>query len=179
MNYTVFLELEPYLAQWLRHQSGGEYPIRIKRGSAEADLLECFLRPQPKDPDYTPQLKAEPGQVEIVLPWFKSKDIRTYNYLSPKAAVCLHMCIRNRFHVTFWKEMYTLANVKRCINISLEEWMEKNGIEVDDRNYNTLQKIFQRKRATYCQNTKLNRRKYGRRKKKSEANCELSQENAE
>ena len=49
MIYTVFLNLEPYLAQWLQHESGGEYPIKLKRGSAEADILECFLKPQPKE----------------------------------------------------------------------------------------------------------------------------------
>lgn len=57
MTYTVFLNLEPYLAQWLQHESGGEYPIKLKRGSAEADILECFLKPQPKEEGYVPQLR--------------------------------------------------------------------------------------------------------------------------
>ena len=87
MIYTVFLNLEPYLAQWLQHESGGEYPIKLKRGSAEAVILECFLKLQPKEEDYVPQLRPEEGQVEIVLPCFKRKDIRTYNYLPPRAAI--------------------------------------------------------------------------------------------
>ena len=87
MTYTVFLNLEPYLAQWLQHESGGEYPIKLKRASAEADILECFLKPQPKEEGYVPQLRPEEGQVEIVLPCFKRKDIRTYNYLPPRAAI--------------------------------------------------------------------------------------------
>ena len=36
MKYTIFLSIEPYLSQWLIHESGGEYPIKLKRGLAEA-----------------------------------------------------------------------------------------------------------------------------------------------
>lgn len=61
MKYTIFLSIEPYLAQWLIHESGGEYPIKLKRGSAEADILEFFLQPQPKQEGYIPQFRAEEG----------------------------------------------------------------------------------------------------------------------
>lgn len=158
MTYTIFLPLEPYLAQWLRHECGGQSPIRVKRGSAEADILEMYLRPQPRTPGYRPQLKARQGEVEIALPWFRRKNIRTHNYLPPRAASLLHECIRNRFRVRFWHDLYTLAHIGHRIDLRLEEWMERHGIEVDDRNYNTLQKIFQRKRALYCPDLRLRRR---------------------
>jgi hypothetical protein len=58
MKYRIFLTLEPYLAQWLRHENGGKYPIKMKRGSAEADILSLFLKPQPKDKDYRPALQS-------------------------------------------------------------------------------------------------------------------------
>ena len=148
MRYTVFLTLEPYLAQWLAHQSGGSNPIPIKRGSSEADLLELFLKKEPKDPDYIPQIKPLPGQVEILLPAFKHKDTRTYHYLPPRGEICLHACIRNRFKVQLWKDIQTLQNV-------IEEWMEAHGIEVDDTNWNTIAKIEQRTRAVYFKNRRL------------------------
>lgn len=164
MAYTIFLNLEPYLAQFLQHEGGGEYPIRIKRGSAEADILECFLKPQPKDPDYKVQSEPLDGQVAIVLPDFKYKDIHTYNYLSPRGAICLHACIRNRFNVALWKDLHTVGNVVRRTDVTISEWMKEHGIENDDRNWNTIAKILQRKRAVYCKDGKL-------RKKNSDKKC--------
>lgn len=168
MTYTVFLNLEPYLAQWLKHESGGEYPIKLKRGSAEADILECYLRPQPKTDGYVPQLRPEEGQVEVVLPCFKRKDIRTYNYLPPKAAVFLQECIRNRFRVSLWKDLYTIGNLTKRTDITISDWMAKHGIENDDRNWNTIAKILQRKRAVYCVARRLSDRKTSKHRKKDQ-----------
>ena len=155
MAHTVFLTLEPYLAQWLAHESGGENPIPIKRGSAEADLLQLFLKPQPRDPDYQRQLRPLPGQVEILLPRFRLRDTRTYNYLPPRGEKALHQCIRNRFKVAMWTDLHTVGNVVKRTDIVISDWMEKHGIEVDDKNWNTIAKILQRCRAVYCKNHRL------------------------
>jgi hypothetical protein len=45
--------------------------------------------------------------------------------------------------------------------------MEKNGIEVDDRNWNTIAKILQRKRAVYTPNGRLTNHKSSKHRKKS------------
>ena len=159
MKYTIFLSIEPYLSQWLIYESGGEYPIKLKRGSAEADILELFLQPQPKQEGYIPQFRPEEGQVEIVLPCFRRKDIRTYNYLPPKGAVRLRDCIRNRFLVMLWKDLYTIGNLTKRTDIAISEWMKQHGIVDDDRNWNTIAKILQRKRAVYCASGRLSNRK--------------------
>lgn len=164
---TVYLNLEPYLAQWLQHEGGGEYPIRLKRGSAESDILECFLTPQPKTEGYVPQLAPQEGQVEILLPCFKHKDIRTYNYLPHRAAIVLHACIRNRFNVQLWKDLHTIGNVTKRNDIVISAWMREHGIEDDDRNWNTIAKILQRKRAVYCAAGRLTDHKTGKHRKKS------------
>jgi len=166
MQYTVFLTLEPYLAQWLAHESGGNNPIPIKRGSAEAELLQLFLKKQPTDPDYVPQLRPLPGQVEILLPYFKHKDIRTYNYLPPRGEVCLHQCIRNRFKVMLWKDLHTVGNVVKRNDIVISEWMAAHGIQDDDTNWNTIAKILQRNRAVYCKNNRLTDHKSSKHRKK-------------
>jgi len=166
MRFTVFLKLEPYLAQWLIHESGGSYPIPVRRGSAEADILECYLRKQPRDPDYRPQLRALPGQVEIVLPAFKHKDTRIYNYLPPQGEVRLHQCIRNRFKVMLWKDLHTVGNVVQRTDIAISEWMDAHGIMDDDKNWNTIAKILQRNRAIYCKNGRLTNHKSSKHRKK-------------
>jgi len=166
MKYTIFLSLEPYLAQWFQKKAGGDYPIPIKRGSAESDILEMYLSPQPKTPGYIVQHKALPGQVEIVLPDFAYKDIHTYNYLPPEGQIRLRSCIRTRFCVELWKDLQTVGNVIKRKDIAISKWMQEHGIENDERNWNTIAKILQRKRAIYSPNGRLTTHKTGKHRKK-------------
>ena len=166
MRNTVFLTLEPYLAQWLAHESGGKDPIPIKRGSAEADLLRCFLKPQPRDPDFMPQVAPLPGQVEILLPAFKNLDTRIYNYLPPRGEVCLHQCIRHRFKVNLWKDLYTIGNIVQRTDLAILDWMEAHGIQDTETNWNTIAKIMQRTRAAYCKLGRLTNHKSSKHRKR-------------
>ena len=166
MSYSVFVTLEPYMEQWLRHECGDEYPIRVKRGSAEADILELWLTKPPKDPNWVPQLAPLPGQVEIILPYFDRKEIRTYNYLSKRGEICLRACFKNRFRVQLWKDLHTIGNVIRRNDIAISEWMEQHGIEDNDKNWNTIAKILQRKRAVYCPGGRLTDHHSSKHKKK-------------
>lgn len=43
-QFTINIELEPYLAQWFIHENGQEHPVSLRRGSAESDILELFLQ---------------------------------------------------------------------------------------------------------------------------------------
>ena len=168
MRYTVFVSLEPYLAQWIAHESGGGSPIPIKRGSAEAEVLQLHLERQPRNPEYRRQLRPQPGQVEILLPAFKMKDTRIYNYLPPRGEVSLHQCIRNRFKVALWKDLHTVGNVVQRTDTSISDWMEAHGIIVDDKNWNTVAKILQRSRAAYCPNRRLTDHKSSKHRRKSD-----------
>lgn len=166
MKYTFFLNLEPYLAQFLIHENGGETPIKLKRGTAEADILALHLRRRPKDPDYIPQLEPEPGQVEIQIPCYKHIDIREHNYVSDRAAMCIHACIRHRFCVELWRDLYTIGNITKRTDMLIDEWMAKHGIEQNEKNWNTIAKILQRKRAIYCAGKRLTDRKTSKHRKK-------------
>ena len=165
MTYSIFLNLEPYLAQWFRHEHGGNYPVRLKRGSAEADLLQVYLTPLPKTRQ--PKFTHSPEETEVIIPYFKHKDIRTYNHLPQKGIILLQECIRTRFKVKLWKDLHTVGNVIKRTDQTIASWMEKNGIEVDDRNWNTIAKILQRKRAVYTPNGRLTNHKSSKHRKKS------------
>ena len=80
----LYIHLDDYLAQWFIHDQGGKYPVHLKRGSVESNILETFLD---KQPDNVPQQTEanNPDAVKVAIPDFKSRDITTYNYLSKYA----------------------------------------------------------------------------------------------
>lgn len=151
--YTVFITLEPYLAQWLIHQTGGQQLIRMKKGSVENAVLQLLVTKPPKDKDWRPQLKPEPGQVEIVLPYNHFKNIRYNFYLPKKAELLLHQILRNRFKVQLWNDLHKVSNVNKQKDGIISKWMEDHGIEDNDKNWNTIAKILQRTKKIYKNST--------------------------
>ena len=127
---VIHLQLEPYLAQWLinAHDS---LPVEFPRNSAENDILEIYLIRTPPFP-----APNEPGEntVPIAVPFFKSKDVRGKKYLPLAARNTLKRCIRNRFVIQLWSDLFR---------------MDAHGIEATETNWNTIAKIYDRKRRAY------------------------------
>lgn len=142
----IYLELEDYLAQWLIHDMGGNNPVRLIRGSMEWCLLEQFLKTPPDD--YVPQTSA-PGLLCIELPNFRSKDTRYNYYLPPRAADALKACIRTRFDIVMWSALHKFANLFQRQDNLIYAFMESNGIELTEKNWNAIAKRYQRKRDIY------------------------------
>ena len=42
--YYIYLDLDPYLAQWFVHDSGGTQPVELRKLSTERRILEVFLQ---------------------------------------------------------------------------------------------------------------------------------------
>jgi len=145
-DYCIFLDLEPYLAQWFIHSLGGTTPVQLPKGSAESDLLFCFLKKQPEGsmPQFQPK---SPTEVAIVIPYFKEKDPRQFNFISDRAKLLLKNCIRNKFSIDMWREC---SEFKKVYGMTKQDavyaFMESHGIEVTDTNWCAIDKAFQRKR---------------------------------
>jgi hypothetical protein len=144
---SVFVFLEPYLMQWLIHQAGSTPPIEIPPRSPEADILKFYLRQPPKN--YFPQLHPKDGQIQFLIPFFRHPDTRRCFYLPKKGEIALRECIKNRFRVQLWRDMNTIGVQIKRKDIAISDWMEAHGIDVTERNWNTIAKILQRKRAIY------------------------------
>ncbi len=143
---TIPITLDPYLAQWWRFDSGGADPIEIRRGSPEADFLQVFLRRPPAD--FRPEPPG-PDSVSVLLPSFAAKDTRYYFWLSPTACRLFVDLIRTRFDVALWKALHRFQAVFRRQDDLIYAFMEANGIEPDERNFNAIAKRYQRKRDVY------------------------------
>ena len=144
-NFCVFLKMEPYLQQWYIHKCGGQNPVQLSRGCSESDILQCYLTKLPEGE--SPQLKPKDGEIAIEIPFFKTKDPRTYNYLRPHAKQALYNCIKNQFDVELWLDLSKLENLLSSQKQGLiYAWMETHGIECTETNWCTIDKSFYRKR---------------------------------
>ena len=140
----IYLELEDYLRDWLINQFGN--PVTVKKNSAESDILEAFLTTPPDE--IVTDLPSE-NKVAIRLPAFKYKDTRTHYYLPTRARMALAHCIKVRFKVQMWEELHTLDNIDGCLTDIIWAWMEKHGITLNEKNWETIRQMYFRKRKIY------------------------------
>lgn len=144
--YCIYVELEPYLAQWFIHEQGGVTPVNLVRGSVESKIMFTFLTKPPKD--YYSEEHSD-WAVAINIPTFKQFDVRTYNHLPKHAIVALRKCISNRFVLALWNDLHDFGHIGKEQQELIYAWMENHGIEMNETNWNTIAKIYQRKRRVY------------------------------
>ena len=105
---NVYIDLDPYLAQWFVHEQGGCSPVPLLRGSIERCVLEQFLQRQPEG---EPVQTYHEGCVPIVIPQFKHRPPETYCYLPPKAHELMVSVIRGRFDIDMWTSLNRFVSV--------------------------------------------------------------------
>lgn len=154
----IYLELEDYLSQWFIHEQGGEVPVKLIRGSIESKLLQTFLSRRPNS--VLPDCGGK-GETPIAIPTFRNRPPEVYNYFPLHAAKSMHCAIRERFDIQIFLDLYTFDNLVKPKSDLLLAWMEKHGIEPNDKNSNAVFKRYQRQRGVYkrCQWSKENYKK--------------------
>lgn len=146
-QFTVHIPMDGYLAQWFINERGGGVPVSLAYGSIESKILEVYLIKQPQG--VAPDLGGE-GKVAVYIPTFRNRPAEFYNYL-PKSAVSAFVdAVRHRFDIALWNDLHPF--VKLGLN-RLDEliyaWLEKNGMEMTEANWNAVAKRFQRQRKLY------------------------------
>lgn len=140
----IFLDLPPYLRQWLTDRCGGREPLVFPRGSIELTMLRTMLRaPRPAD---RPMLSCPPGWTTVEVPAFRGVPADSRNFLPTPARMAIEATIRERFDLDMWELVkeneYSLIPLDNLI----DAWMEARGIEPDDTNTQAVRKRFQRLR---------------------------------
>lgn len=158
----IYLPLDDYLSQWFVHERGGTLPVKLARGSVESKFLEIFLKPLPAG--VLPQA-ASPDMTPIVIPEFKRRDPQTYNYLPPRAVSALTSLIRDRFDLELWQDLHRFGHIGTDRKELIDAWLEKNGIEPTDQNWNTVSKRYQRERERYEKRRRASEQAMANRKK--------------
>ncbi len=144
-NFSIYLEVEPYLAQWFVNEQGGNVPVQLLRGSLESKILELYLM---KRPDGVLPESGE-GKLAIAIPDFRHKNPKWYNHLPKFATMALKNVIRNRFDVQLYSDLHHFGNITKRQDELIYAWMEHHGIEINDTNWNAIAKRYQRQREIY------------------------------
>lgn len=152
-KYCIYLELEPYLAQWLIHEAGGQLPVKFRKLSVENRMLSTFLIAMPHNA--APDLPTETS-VPIAIPAYRGGDPTVYNYLPVSAKHSLKERIRDRFIIALWTDLHSFGNIGKRRDYLIYAWMQKHGIEEDETNFNTIAKIYQRQHRAYLQRGRRN-----------------------
>ena len=141
----IYLQLDPYLAQWLTHEYEDGI-VEFPKNSTENDILQMGLTTKPHF-----AAPNEPGdnKVPIAVPYFKNKNVRYNNYLPHRARRQLASCIRSRFVIALWTDLYKFGYIGKRKQDLIWAWMEAHGIELTDTNWNAIAKIYLRKRNVY------------------------------
>ncbi|WP_155993460.1 hypothetical protein [Prevotella sp. P6B1] len=135
-----------YLRQWLIHRHGGCEPISLVRGSAESDFLK---KSTVKLPDGIIPPTQQEGEVAIAIPYYKSHDPRTYNYLSDIGKNCLLQMLKNDFKVDLWEYLHDIDRCGSELNALIYQFMELRGIKEDGTTSDSIKKIYQRKKNCF------------------------------
>lgn len=160
-SITFNLPLPDYLRQWLINAMGGQVPVKFPKGSAFSSFLRIFIRHKRERESWIPK---GPDTVSVVVPKFPGKDPCYYNFLPAAAQKDLQGLIRDAFDSRLLSEIITIGNVGRRLNDIIATWMEENGIEVNDRNFES---VLKRSKI-------LRRRLYDRQRKREEYNRKKS-----
>lgn len=148
----IYLNLESYLADWFINECGGN-PCKLKKGGAEANILELLLTRPPRD--YIPDMGKD-ANVTIEIPSFPYKKKEFYNYMSPKAKETLIRAIYVRFRVQLWEELHPFMQNEVEISSLIYAWMESHGIDCTPNNWEAIRQMYYRKRKTYRKNYTAN-----------------------
>ncbi len=140
-DVTLSFKCDEYLRQWFINESGGEIPVRLRKGSPESHLLEFSLVPKSR-------CQEEPEKTDddlvVIIPSFRYKDPEYYNALTPTGRKAFVEILRKRFDLQLWQEFNGVSSLGLRKDELIYTWMETHGIDVSDRNYEAVSQRLKR-----------------------------------
>ena len=101
-EYCVYLKMSSYLRQWFVHRHGGSNPVNLIRGSIESKLLQRATIPLPAG--MLPPRQQE-DEIAVCIPYSKSHDPRTYNYITDTGKNAFIARIKDDFDLDVWNHL--------------------------------------------------------------------------
>lgn len=152
-DFCVYLKMPSYLRQWFIHRHSGTEPVALIRGSIESKLLQRAIVPQP---DGVLPPRQQEGEVAVYIPYSKSHDPRTFNYITDTGKRAMISRIKDDFDLDVWDFLHDFGKIGQQQKDLIYLFMEQRGIHEDGTCWDSIAKIYQRMRNVYLAN---NRRK--------------------
>lgn len=140
-----------YLRQWFIHRHGGGNPVTLIRGSVESKLLQRATVPQPEG---VLPARQQDDEVAVYIPYSKSHDPRTYNYITETGKNALLGRIKDDFDIDVWDYLHDFGKIGRQQKDLIYLFMEQRGIREDGTCWDAIAKIYQRMRNVYLANNR-------------------------
>lgn len=125
-NFLIYLQLKPFIAQWLVHSFGN--PVRFPDCSREN---ACILRNTLRRPDGVPVETAAEGLTPICIPDSKHHPPVTYNYMNQTGKAELIAYIEALFTINWQNELLYLVRDQVNDRVAIHAYCERHGIDVD------------------------------------------------
>ena len=109
-KFVVYVQVEPYLKQWLTHSFGD--PVEFPSSSNENAVLRRFLSKRPIN-----NLPEQPGE--------------TYNFLNGHAKQALTESINDLFRINMWSDLGDLNDMSCKKMSAFRSWCEQQGIDIE------------------------------------------------
>lgn len=148
-EYCVYLKMPSYLRQWFIHRHGGCNPVNLIRGSIESKLLQ---RATVRMPSGIIPPRQQEGEVAVNIPYSKSHDPRTYNYITETGKNALIARIKEDFDIDVWEYLHDFGKIGTQQKDLIYLFMEQRGIKEDGSCWDAIAKIYQRLRKNYLTN---------------------------
>ncbi len=142
--------MEPYLKQWFIHEHGGVTPVSLLRNSPERNIIQAFISTKPSGWVAQPIENGVPIEVPVI----HGLDPEYWCFLPPRACQTLYNCIKSCFDSQLFGELHTIRSKDVLLTDLIYAFMEKHGIEDTETNWNTLAKIYKRKRDSHDRKAK-------------------------
>lgn len=150
-KFFVYIQLPEYLLQWFCHNAKMEDGAVVPaKNSMFSKVLENSLKRQPMVFDSEQYV----GNLKIRLPEYRYKRPEFYNYLAKIGKQALIDEIYNEFDIELWDAIRILGKINRYRKSAVMAWMDAEGIECSDKNYNAVIKHYNRLREQMRKNKK-------------------------
>ncbi|MDR1454605.1 MAG: hypothetical protein LBJ01_03040 [Tannerella sp.] len=145
MDYYIYLNVQPYLAAFLKKSYGD--PVELERDSPESRIIREYIS---RTPDGVAPDMGGDSNLRIRIPCFREADPRVYNYMGISAKKALTESFDQLLEKCMIREIGSLENYRRGkISSQIYAWMEKHGIPDDATNWYTISQKYYRLRKKY------------------------------
>lgn len=150
-DILIYIKLPHYERQWCEHHFGS--PCTFPAASNVNNVIRHFLK---KRPENEVPVTRQPNEIAIALPYSKSKDPRTFNWLTKHGKAAIAEAIDDIFIMQMWEDLTDIGCRHVRQSKLIYDWMASNGIKDDDNNYWNLRKKFDRIKEAYRNGAGIN-----------------------